>query len=58
MKKNYYCAECGRNLNKDEVALNKKLISLELTSFQCLMCLSVDMGCEVEDLETKIEEYK
>ena len=58
MKKNYYCAECGRKLNKDEVALNKKLISLELTSFQCLMCLSVDMGCEVEDLETKIEEFK
>ena len=58
MKKNYYCAECGRKLNKDEVALNKKLISLELTSFQCLMCMSVDMGCEVEDLETKIEEFK
>ena len=57
-KKIEYCIDCGRQLIKDEIALNKKLISLDLTDFRCLNCLSVSFGCEVEDLKTKIDEFK
>lgn len=52
------CLDCGCQLTKDEVALNKKLISLDLREFRCLNCLSVSFGCEVEDLQIKIEEFK
>ena len=57
-RKKVECVDCGRQLVKDEIALNKKLISLDLEEFRCLECLSVSFGCEVEDLRTKIEEFK
>ena len=53
-KKKEYCIDCGRQMTKDEIALNKKLISLDLTEFRCLDCLSVSFGCEVKDLKIKI----
>ena len=52
------CIDCGCRLTKDEVALNKKLISLDLKEYRCLQCLSVSFGCEVEDLQIKIDEFK
>lgn len=57
-KKKEMCVDCERQLTKDEVALNKKLFSLNLEEFRCLDCLSVSLGCEVEDLQIKIEEFK
>lgn len=57
-KRKAYCIDCGRQLTKDEIALNKKLISLELTEFRCLDCLSYSFGCEAEDLRIKIDEFK
>ena len=55
---NKKCAECGRQLTKDEIALNKKLISLDIEDFNCLDCLSISFGCDVDDLLIKIEEFK
>ncbi len=52
------CIDCGRQLTKDEIALNKKLISLNLMEFRCLDCLCVSFGCDVEDLKIKIAEFK
>lgn len=57
-KKTVLCNECNGEVGKLEVALNKKLISPQLKEFSCLECLSLSLGCEVEDLEIKIEEYK
>ncbi len=57
-KRKKQCIDCGRQLTKDEIALNKKLISLDLTEFRCLNCLSDSFGCEVEDLRIKIDEFK
>ena len=57
-KKIEHCIDCDRQLTKDEVALNKKLISVDLIEFRCLDCLSVSFGCEVEDLKIKIDEFK
>ena len=57
-KKKEYCIDCGCQLTKDEIALNKKLVSLDVTELRCLDCLSVSFGCEVEDLKIKIDEFK
>ena len=58
MKEKTKCNDCGRVLSKDEIALNRKLISVDVETFQCLACMSVDMGCQVDDLQTKIDEFK
>ena len=58
MRKKETCVDCECLLTKDEIALNKKLISLDLAEFRCLGCLSVSFGCKVEDLQTKIDEFK
>lgn len=52
------CSDCSTSLTKDEIALNKKLISKDITEFRCLSCLSESFGCTTEDLEAKIEEFK
>lgn len=55
-KKN--CCWCDRSLSKDEIALNKKLIGKDVEEFMCLACMSEHLGCEVEDLQIKIDEFK
>lgn len=57
-KKRETCIDCGCELTKDEIALNKKLISLDLKEFRCLGCLSISFDCGVEDLKIKIDEFK
>jgi len=57
-KKIKLCVECSRKLTKDEIALNKKLISLDLEEYSCLDCLSISFGCEINDLKIKIDEFK
>ena len=52
------CIECNKALTKDEVALNKKLIDKNTKEFLCLDCMSEGFGCEVEDLQIKIDEFK
>lgn len=56
--KKQFCDNCDKALSKDEIALNKKLISIDVEEYQCLDCLSIDFGCAVEDLKIKIEEFK
>ena len=57
-KKILQCTDCNCKLSKDEIALNRKLISPEIEECQCLLCMSNSMGCDVEDLKIKIEEFK
>lgn len=52
------CKDCGKELIKDEVALNRKLIDLNTKEYLCLECMSDMFDCTVEDLETKIMEFK
>lgn len=58
MKKKIMCVDCNSQLSKDEIALNKKLISRTVTELRCLECMSESLGCTTEDLEMKIEEFK
>ena len=58
MKKIFQCKFCGSILNKDAVALNKKLIGRNVKEFLCLFCMADDFDCTEEDLREKIEEFK
>ena len=52
------CKCCGKSIDKDCVALNKKLLDVNLKEFSCLECLADTFDCSVEDLQIKIEEFK
>jgi biotin operon repressor len=52
------CCDCSRALKKDEVALTRKLIDVDTEEFYCLDCLSEFLGCTVQDLKEKIQEFK
>lgn len=53
------CVMCGKvNLDKDSIGINKKLLGEKIDKFYCLECLADFLGCTVEDLLDKIEEFK
>ena len=55
----YNCVSCSRkDLSKDTVGINKKLLGKDIKSFYCLDCLAEFLDCTVEDLLDKIEEFK
>jgi hypothetical protein len=56
--KDVQCHICGLTLMKNEVSLNKKLVSRSVKKYKCLCCLADFMGCTSEDLLIKIEEFK
>lgn len=56
---NNECLACGKKeLDKDTIAINKKLLGVDVKSFYCMECLADYLGCTVEDLLDKIEEFK
>ncbi len=56
--KNGECYLCGAPLEKDHIALNRKLIDRELAKFLCLDCLAEHLKCSRADLIAKIKEFK
>ena len=52
------CEVCDKVLSKDEIALNKKLISKNTKQFMCIDCLAKYLGTTVEVLKDKINEFK
>ena len=53
------CVICGKNdLEKDTIGINKKLLGIDITNFYCMDCLAEYLGCTVEELFDKIEEFK
>ena len=53
------CLACGKNpLDKDTIGINKKLLGKQVKTFYCMNCLADYLGCSVEDLLDKIEEFK
>ena len=59
MKKNNDCIACGkRELNKDTIGINKKMLGKDISKFYCMECLADYLGCTVDDLFDKIEEFK
>ncbi len=53
------CLACrNKPLDKDTIGINKKLIGKHVKAFYCMDCLADYLGCTVEDLLEKIEEFK
>ena len=53
------CVTCSKkNLDKDTVGINKKLLGTDIKNFYCMDCLAEYLGCTVQDLLDKIEEFK
>ncbi len=61
MKNNekHNCIACGkRDLDKDSIGINKKLLGPQVKNYYCMDCLADYLGCEVQDILDKIEEFK
>ena len=57
MKNN--CVMCGKDrLNKDTIGINKKLLGEDIENLYCMDCLAEYLGCTVDELLDKIEEFK
>ena len=57
MKNN--CVMCGKDhLDKDTIGINKKLLGKDIENYYCLDCLAEYLGCSVDELLEKIEEFK
>ena len=53
------CIICGqKNLEKNTIGINKKLLGEDIENFYCIGCLADYLGCTVEELLEKIEEFK
>lgn len=53
------CVICGkRDLIKDEIGINKKLLGEQVENYYCLDCLADYLECTVDELLEKIEEFK
>ncbi len=53
------CIACRKSpIDKDTVGINKKILGKQVKNFYCIDCLADYLGCSVEDLLEKIEEFK
>jgi hypothetical protein len=53
------CIACNKqDLDKDTIGINKKLLGEDIPTYYCLDCLADYLGCEVQDILDKIEEFK
>ena len=53
------CVICGKaRLDKDTIGVNKKLLGRGVVNYYCMDCLADYLGCTVQELLDKIEEFK
>lgn len=52
------CCVCENKLDKNAIGLNKKLLDKNLSRFFCIDCLAAHLDVSVEDLYSKINEFK
>ena len=53
------CISCfTEDLDKDTIALNKKLLGKNVDHYYCISCLADFLNVAVDDLLDKIEEFK
>lgn len=57
--KAFNCIACDKpHLDKNTIGINKKLLGETIQNYYCLDCLADYLGCTVQDLLDKIEEFK
>jgi len=53
------CVSCRKkNLSKNIIGINKKLLGSNVANYYCLECLSGYLDTSVEALQDKIEEFR
>lgn len=52
------CLECNKELEKDEIGLNKKLLGKNTKQFLCIDCLGAYLNTDTEILREKIIQFK
>ena len=53
------CISCGKEtLSRDEIAICNKLLGENTENFYCLDCLADYLAVSVDDIQSKIEEFK
>ena len=53
------CVACGKKPSEtDPIGINKKMSGNDITNFYCMDCLADYLGCTVDELLEKIEEFK
>lgn len=53
------CVICEqKNLDKDTIGINKKLLGTDKLNFYCMDCLSEYLGCTAQELLDKIQDFK
>lgn len=53
------CIICGKErLEKNTLGINKKLLGENIEYFYCMDCLAEYLGCTIQELLDKIEEFK
>lgn len=57
--KGYQCLACDKTIaEKDTIGINKKLLGENIKTFYCMDCLAEYLGCSLQDILDKIEEFK
>ena len=56
--KSVFCTECQAKLLTDEVALNQRLLGMQIGRFFCLECLAKRMCTTPAHLQKMIERFK
>ena len=52
------CVRCGAVLEKDDIALTRKMVNRGAESFYCISCLAGHFELTEEILRNKIKEFK
>lgn len=53
------CVICGKkNLEKNAVGINKKLLGEKVNNYYCIDCLADYLGVSIDEILEKIEEFK
>ena len=53
-----FCCGCAVSIEKDEIAITKRLINRGTTSYYCRTCLADAFGVTTEDIDCCIQHYK
>jgi len=53
-----FCAECQGKVSADEVALNQRLLGMQIGRFFCTVCLAQRLNTTPERLKTLVVRFK
>ena len=53
------CIACDKEIiDKNTIGINKKLLGEKKKNFYCMECLADYLGCDLQDILDKIEEFR